>query len=865
MTRPFAIPFALAAAACAQTLVEPERAAEIRQAFDQPLAAMLRCGISPVKPFLTFGFRFQTGYQLTFPLSQFSGSGHRISIHVRVVPAGLPPVYLTVTKGLPNVPDVKADAAEDGMFVVGEGSYSVDLLAVDDEHRSCRSTWQIQARLNGTERQVVPATPPLTIFEAASSTPPGAPKQRPDIGRLTILLHAAPMMPRRTKLQEDDINLLTDSVSTLLRQWPARSVRLIAFNLLQRSVIVRKDKFDASQMNDLTQSLEQVELGAVNYRTLASSRNPLDLMSNLVQEELRDLPDAVLILGPQAALGENLPPEPGKRLEPTPIFYLQYPPGRVLFGQPGFASAQPIGSAGVRGPGNLGPDNLSSLSRVPISMATADGIQKLVVRLKGEIFPVRSPHDLADAIRRIDPRIARTAAPAEAAPTPELDGAKITPPELPPDAPPPKPAQPSATDADPIDVLAALRDRLLEHGQTVPNHTCVETVNRSRFEHSGQAMSSCDAVLAGRRQMGAGARLRLATTDRLRLDVALSTEREIYSWAGANHFEDRDIDEIVPRGAMGTGPFAGFLLSVFIGRPPRFVFEGETTLNGRTVYEYSFDVPKPESHFRFKAHKEWLITAYSGNIFVDPKTSDLVRLVVRSDELPPETETCEVDTTLDYGKVQLNGGLFFLPSSTTQTFVGRDSEVSENVYTFSSCRDFHAESTIDYGDHADDHSTKTGSPAATFEWPAGLPVLIEVTDTIDSATAAAGDRIRGRVFQTVRDQKGRTIVAEGTPVTGRLMRVEVRHPSPQVTIALRWETIGIGGQELPVALMPRHPVRPGSEIQLGGVAAIAGLKRRGVEFELPLPGEERFGVYHFSGEHVLVESGLKTGWVTAKP
>jgi hypothetical protein len=617
-------------------------------------------------------------------------------------------------------------------------------------------------------------------------------------------------------------------------------------------------------MDELTQSLQHLELGAVDYRTLANGGNSVDLIANLVQEELRNLPDAVLILGPQVALGENLPPEPETRVTPTPIFYLQYSPSRAVFGPPGFAGAQPGGRAGMRGPDILGPDNLPQHGGA-ISMANADGIQKLVVRLKGETFPVRSPHDLADAVRRIDPRIARTAPPAENVHAPEPERAKITPPVLPLNALPPEPAKPSATDADPIEVLAALRDRVLEHGHAVPNHTCVETVDRSRFEHTGQALKSCDAVLAGRRQMGAGARMRLATTDRLRLDVALSTEREIYSWAGANHFDERDIDEIVPQGAMGTGPFAGFLLSVFIGRPPRFVFEGETTLNGRIVYEYSFDVPKPESHFRFKAHREWLITAYSGNIFVDPKTSDLARLVIRSDELPPETETCEVDTTLDYGKVQLNGGLFFLPSSTMQTFVGRDSQVSENVYTFSSCRDFHAESTIEYAGHTDDHSTKTESPAATFEWPVGLPVLIEVTDTIDSATAAGGDRIRGRVFQPVRDQNGRIIVAEGTPVTGRLMRVEVRHPSPQVTIALRWETIGVGGQELPVALTPRRPVKPGSEIQLGGVAAIAGLKRRGVEFELPLPGEERFGIYHFSGDHVLVESGLKTGWVTAKP
>jgi hypothetical protein len=116
------------------------------------------------------------------------------------------------------------------------------------------------------------------------------------------------------------------------------------------------------------------------------------------------------------------------------------------------------------------------------------------------------------------------------------------------------------------------------------------------------------------------------------------------------------------------------------------------------------------------------------------------------------------------------------------------------------------------------------------------------------------------------------LAAAGTAVAGRLMRVEVRHSSPaQVSIALRWETVEVDGRTLPLALAPNREVKPGagSNIQAGGIAAlpglVAGLKRRGVEFELPLPGEEHYMVYHFAGKQTVVGRGMRTAWVTAKP
>jgi hypothetical protein len=145
-----------------------------------------------------------------------------------------------------------------------------------------------------------------------------------------------------------------------------------------------------------------------------------------------------------------------------------------------------------------------------------------------------------------------------------------------------------------------------------------------------------------------------------------------------------------------------------------------------------------------------------------------------------------------------------------------------------------------------------------------MPVSIELMTSLDSAQAAAGDRIEGRLAAPLRDADRRTLVPQGAKVVGRLMRVEVRHASPpQVTIALRWETVAMDGVMTPLHLIPDRQTR--SSPQFGGLGGLAGLKRRGTEFELPLPGEEKYAVYHFSGERRVVDGGLRTEWLTGKP
>jgi hypothetical protein len=411
----------------------------------------------------------------------------------------------------------------------------------------------------------------------------------------------------------------------------------------------------------------------------------------------------------------------------------------------------------------------------------------------------------------------------------------------------------AAADEDPVDVLMRLRDQVVEHSERIPNYLCVETVYRDRYDHAGDAPKTCDDIMAGRNQPGAPQRLRLAATDRLRLDVALADGREIYSWAGAAKFEEGEIDELIPDGAMGTGPFATMLLSVFQGRPPKFLFEGDTVLDHRLVYQYSYSVPREESRYRVRAKREWVITAYDATLWVDPKTAELVRLEVRTDELPPATTLCQTNTTLEYGMVQLAGNDYLLPKLAKQRFIGRDGGESVNQTTFAACREFRGESTLRFGA---EHGGTAASPIprpASAALPAGLEVAIDLAGDIDDH-AAAGDMIRGRVAKPVRTSTGAALVPEGAPAEGRLMRVEIRHGSkPEAVLSLRWETL----DGRPVALLPRR--------KLADIRTIAGLPRRGVEIELPPASDARYGVYHFAGEHVSVMAGFRTEWTTAHP
>ena len=375
--RPLAIALLLASAGAAQVIVDPARFGGIvkaleRQADEKPL----RCEVTPIKPSLNFGFRFQAGYVVHVPMNQYSGPGHGWAMVTRITPegGGQQPVYLGSRVRLPPIPKTKVELEVGGGYLLGEGRYDVNWTLLDDTGRVCRGSWRVDARLGRRERQVKLAMPRDTVADftlrGRSEGKRGADDAAPI--RLTVLLDAAPLDPLRTRLRASDRVILLGLLSSLLERVPARSVRLVIFNLDQQQTLLRQDAFAPNALARVAQSLNGLELGRVDYHVLQNPHGHVDFLAGLINLELRaEAPsDVVVILGPETRYVDRLPPaaleEPHGAM--PQFFNLQFKP---------YLRAGP----------SL-PDS--------ISLATA--------KAKGKTIVIRTPADFDRAIEQIERR-----------------------------------------------------------------------------------------------------------------------------------------------------------------------------------------------------------------------------------------------------------------------------------------------------------------------------------------------------------------------------------------------------------------------------------------------------------------------------
>lgn len=221
---------------------------------------------------------------------------------------------------------------------------------------------------------------------------------------------------------------------------------------------------------------------------------------------------------------------------------------------------------------------------------------------------------------------------------------------------------------------------------------------------------------------------------------------------------------------------------------------------GRRFAAFAYRVPLKQSHYGYSGRTR-VMTAYEGTFLVDPSTYDLVRLVVRTSGLPPETGSCEATTTLDYKRVRLNDAALLLPSATRLQIVNADGSVEDNRTVFSDCHQFLGESVVTFGDPSGPASSKPDAPvASSLSLPEGLPFEAALTQNIDTSTAAVGDPVKARLTTPIRDGSSRILVPAGTPAVGRI--VEMRHfysSSPVVAVSIRLEALTLDGTPRPFA------------------------------------------------------------------
>jgi len=363
----------------AQAVINPARLSQRLRDMESPWNEKpLECSVTPIKPVLNFAFRMQAGFMVRIPMNQFEGKGHGWVILTRITPqgAGGRAVYLASRTLLPEVPKNKVEVEMGGGYLLGEGRYDVRWMLVDDQERACHKEWTIEARLTRGEKEAHVAMPPGTVDAFSLRGSAAAAPAPDDLAplRITILMHAAPLSPRRTRLRATDEMLLMGSLSALLERLPTRSVRMVAFNLEQQKEIYRRDDFTLDAIQQVWHALNRLELDLVDYHTLLNRHGHIDMLAGLLNQEMHAAQpsDAVVILGPVARSFDK--PARGE---------LERPPGdlpRLFFFQyrPAFRQAAAL------------PDTLTLT----------------VNNLRGKVLTIRTPAEFARAIDQLEKRAA---------------------------------------------------------------------------------------------------------------------------------------------------------------------------------------------------------------------------------------------------------------------------------------------------------------------------------------------------------------------------------------------------------------------------------------------------------------------------
>jgi hypothetical protein len=301
--------------------------------------------------------------------------------------------------------------------------------------------------------------------------------------------------------------------------------------------------------------------------------------------------------------------------------------------------------------------------------------------------------------------------------------------------------------------LAQLKHKVQADLAVVPNFTCLETIERSRRKTARQPFQHVDTV---------------------HVEVALAKDRELYSWPGANQFEDRDVTDIVGSGAISSGSFATEIKNVLVNNVSNITWRGEEEKFGRRTLRWDYNIPYNLSHWNLRSGGRTGQVSAAGSLWVDAGSLELLRLETNADAIPPDLPVAAVKSTLDYARVRIGSQDVMLPQSAELLLIDMSGEESRNRMEFSHCHEFTAQATLTF--EAAPTSGTAAAPVAELSLPAGLRLPVQLAQAVDSERAAVGDALTAIVESSV-EHKSKTVVPKGAVLRGRLRLLE-RHSSP---------------------------------------------------------------------------------------
>ncbi|HTM50978.1 MAG TPA: hypothetical protein VL285_19915 [Bryobacteraceae bacterium] len=396
------------------------------------------------------------------------------------------------------------------------------------------------------------------------------------------------------------------------------------------------------------------------------------------------------------------------------------------------------------------------------------------------------------------------------------------------------------TDGTPDPMLARIQERVLERLARLPDYVCVQTVERA---HRASAKEPFKPI------------------DTLRLQVALINGKEQYAWLDARRFDDRELRDLVGRGAVGTGIFALHTRHVFQPKIAEFKARGEETREGRRVLRYDYEVPWENSAYRVRNPPHEEVVAFRGSALIDAETLDLLQLVVSSDEIPQEIGMDRISTTLEYGRSMIGAQECVLPTASEMTIAGLDGTESRNRTKLGECRQYTTESKLTFEEPASEAAAPSEKEEES-EAAQRLTMELALESDIALETAVVGDPVRAVLSRPLKDGD-KVWAPAGSVALGNIVRLEKQgQPFDHYEIAMEFHSIESAAGRLEYsATMTQAGPAPGLIRQAKKLNPTFTRQRRARMEILVREVPKGQGVLHWEAKHARIRKAFRMRWL----
>jgi hypothetical protein len=402
-------------------------------------------------------------------------------------------------------------------------------------------------------------------------------------------------------------------------------------------------------------------------------------------------------------------------------------------------------------------------------------------------------------------------------------------------------------------LLSRVKNHTKEELQHLPSISCLETVEREYQPAKGK----------------------MRPLDTVRLEVLTNGDKELFASPGDRKFSEEHPISYAGSGMLGNGLFGLYLNDILVTGNVSNAYKGEEEIGGRRLARFDYRLPLMWSGQTIQTEEGSGKVGLHGSYWADPQSYDVLRLELNAEDFPPTLPLTEATTSINYARTRLGDHLVvLLPESAEVRLVKYSGEIRHNRIEFTHCRLFGVESTINFS--APDSAEQTPRFGASSiddtlrPLPGGLQIAVKLRSRI-MGDMTVGTLIDGVVAGNVTAKKGAVIIAAGSPVRGRIRRLErYTDPFPHFVVALEFTQVELQGiryrfyadvVEIDLAPGVEHTLSTKDSMETNDLPYGGTVIRQAKEnlFFYNLPGVATF---FFKGGTLDLPQGFRTVWKT---